>query len=379
MRAGAFNDLPKTWLSQVTLLLGLSAGVSIAFFFVRGRKWPAIFLSVQAVLFVFVNYPQGEDISLCILFVGILSIELVVFLGFSFWITMLIELVFIVMTWVHPVSAWGLLVHAYSLMDMGILFLLALAFCLVGLTTRGSVTDSQRQKSEISSLSRSVGTLLTANQEFQNYAVQIGEKSTIEERKRLSREVHDVVGYTLINLKMMLESASDLACGQSPALPKLLAEAKEEVQNGLQETRKALRSFRDIQEEPLKGLANLLKLVNSFSHATGIEVVLNSGNIPWSFDETLDAAIYRLVQEAMTNAFRHGHATRIQINFWLALGRLLIAIDDNGVGAGTINPGIGLTGMRERVEPYGGQVSVSQSGLGFSLKVEIPYRSDDIQ
>jgi len=74
----------------------------------------------------------------------------------------------------------------------------------------------------------------------------------------------------------------------------------------------------------------------------------------------------------MTNAIRHGGATRIQIGFWIARDWLHMKISDNGVGASEVKPGIGLTGMRERLDAIGGELIVQGSEYGFSLIAEMP-------
>src|SRR6185369_5617987 len=112
------------------------------------------------------------------------------------------------------------------------------------------------------------------------YAVKVGETSVIQERKRLSREIHDVVGYTLTNLRMMLEHATDMVQRRDPRLGHLLSEAQDEVQNGLHETRKVLRQFREIENSSVDGIHYIQKLVKTFSRATGIEVRVAYGNLP---------------------------------------------------------------------------------------------------
>jgi signal transduction histidine kinase len=114
-------------------------------------------------------------------------------------------------------------------------------------------------------------------------------------------------------------------------------------------------------------------MVNSFSRATGLDVEVNWGNAPWSFGDDLNAAVYRLIQESMTNAFRHGRATKIQIRFWITDEKLLIVVHDNGRGANEVHPGIGLTGMTERLAPLGGRLVAAGGERGFSVRAEIPY------
>jgi signal transduction histidine kinase len=75
----------------------------------------------------------------------------------------------------------------------------------------------------------------------------------------------------------------------------------------------------------------------------------------------------------MTNAIRHGRASRIQISFWISDGRLRISVDDNGIGSTDIEPGIGFTGMRERLDPLGGELTLGNGLTGFTVRAEIPW------
>jgi signal transduction histidine kinase len=96
------------------------------------------------------------------------------------------------------------------------------------------------------------------------------------------------------------------------------------------------------------------------------------GNTPWSFGETLDAVLYRLVQEGLTNSFRHGKATKIRIVFWSHEGELRITIWDNGTGSYSSDEGLGLRGMRERVEALGGSIDHHNTVDGYELSAVIP-------
>jgi signal transduction histidine kinase len=100
------------------------------------------------------------------------------------------------------------------------------------------------------------------------------------------------------------------------------------------------------------------------------------GNLPWSYGRKLDGVLFRIVQEGLTNAFRHGKATRVRINLWQTEGEILLSILDNGRGIvpGTdVTDGIGLAGMRERLSEYGGEIRLGPVEDGFELAATIPY------
>jgi signal transduction histidine kinase len=135
----------------------------------------------------------------------------------------------------------------------------------------------------------------------------------------------------------------------------------------------ALRKLRE--EQP--GLTNspraIFKIVSIFRKITGIEVELSLGNMPHYLSQELNLALYRTVQEALTNAVRHGKANHVRVSFWVNAGELRLTITDNGKGAFEVVKGIGLTGMEERIGALGGTVQIGRAAEGgFSLAVQVP-------
>ena len=84
-------------------------------------------------------------------------------------------------------------------------------------------------------------------------------------------------------------------------------------------------------------------------------------------------AIYRIVQEGITNAIRHGNAAEIAVNLSFDGKKIGVAVRDNGSGAGEIKEGIGLAGIRERLARFAGELSVGNSAGGFVLYAWIPF------
>ena len=373
IQGGGWVPGGEHWNLQFLVLLGVSLFLAVIFLAIRRTPASELFLLVQALVLVVASYPQGRHLGLIALFTVVWTLELSLWLARpAVWVGF-ISNAFLALLCLHPFQAFGVDVPSPDLFDFGTLFLASCLVQLVCFSLRHYVIQTGLQSQEIGSLNHSLGNLLSANLDLQNYALEVGERATIEECKRLTRDIHDGVGYTMINLKMMLEAATDLSSEENERLRKLLDQAKEEVQNGLTETRQALRMFRAIDKVKSEGVRYIHKLVNSFSHATGIVVDIAYGNIPWSFGEEINVVIYRVLQESMTNAIRHGHASRVQISFWISEGRLRIAVDDDGVGSESIQPGLGFIGMKERLESLGGELTLGNGLTGFTVRAEIPW------
>lgn len=377
LAAGAFLgdppaiDASEGWAGQFLFLLGASLSCGLAAPAVKKRAVVAILLGFQVFLLAVADYPEGSGAVLAGIFSCALLLSAIGCYRFSAPLVPLMGAVAVAVFRFRPIRAWATAPSVPSVAASVLAGAVAVVFACLCLAAKRLEAEARRQREKVASLNLSVSSLLQANLDFQNYALEAGERSTIAERKRLSRDIHDIVGYTLINLKMMLEAAIDRAGEVNKPLTELLASAIDQAQGGLSETRRVLRTLRDMENAKPEGVASIHKIVASFSRATGIDVEVSYGNIPRTLG-ALDSVISHIVQEGMTNAIRHGGATRIQIGFWIVRDRLHMKIADNGIGAAEVKPGIGLIGMRERLEPIGGELVAQSSEYGFSLIAEMP-------
>lgn len=215
--------------------------------------------------------------------------------------------------------------------------------------------------------------LAELNRNLQGYAQNIDEESAERERNRISREIHDISGYIFTNLIALMDAAGSLVKGNKTELAELLFTARNQAQEGLRETRTALRRLRDEQSGLTDCTHAIFKIVSIFKKVTNVQAEVNFGNLPHYLPQELSRTLYRTVQEALTNAVRHGKATRIRVGFWVEENVLKLSILDNGKGAFNIVKGIGLKGMEERIGVLGGTIRFGQAAEGgFSLSFEIP-------
>ncbi len=245
----------------------------------------------------------------------------------------------------------------------------ALAACLVR-----ALADMLREaEAAVAHLDVTIDRLSEFNQDLQRYARVADEEAITKERNRISREIHDISGYIFTNLVALMDAAISMGGRDAERLAELHAAARAQAKEGLQETRRALRALRASDAHRERGIAAIFKIKTVFERVTGIEVAVEAGNMPPSFGDEIDLAVYRIVQEALTNAMRHGRATRVTVQFWIEDGSLELCVQDDGLGAKEIAKGIGLTGMEERVGKLGGTVSAENAVEGgFRLRVRIP-------
>ena len=197
-----------------------------------------------------------------------------------------------------------------------------------------------------------------------------------EERNRIARELHDVVGHS-VSLMTVQASAVRRLMRPDQAKERAALETVEAAgREALTEMRRMVGVLRsgdappDLAPPPT--LDQLGGLAETFRHA-GLDVVLETAGEPVPLPPGLDLTAYRLVQEALTNTLRHAEATRVAVCVRYADDALTIDVRDDGHGPNGSSPGTGLLGMRERVAVYGGTLRAGAAdGGGFELRAELP-------
>ena len=231
--------------------------------------------------------------------------------------------------------------------------------------------ESQRLDGAVAELSR-------ANLGYQEYAALLEQRSMMEERKRITREIHDIIGYTLTNNIMMMEAAVEAVRRDPDHVSRLITQARRNAEEGLDGIRNALYLLRAQEDPRLDGVDLIARLVGNFRAATGVDVRLEYGNTGEALRGGAEGVLVPIIQEALTNSFRHGRATLVEILFWRRDdGTLVVTIGDNGRGETAVHQGIGTEGMRERLEPLGGTLRLAPHAHGFTVTVELPPRSGD--
>lgn len=273
----------------------------------------------------------------------------------------------------QSVSAWWFFTNSISVHDLVFTGFFVFMFSAIVLILAYNILERKKRDSKIERLDSAIAQLTDANIGFQKY-VKVNELETItNERKRLSREIHDAVGYSLTNIIMLLEAAVLLVDTDKDLQKETIINAKKQAVNGLEETRTALHHLREDEVDRVKGIRSIDELIRAFRDATGIAIKVEYGNLPAFTDDVVDSLIFRMIQEGMTNAFRHGMATKITILFWCDRGMIRLFIHDNGTGMSDFSEGIGIAGMRERLEKIDGKLTFKNVVDGFELGALIPW------
>lgn len=190
------------------------------------------------------------------------------------------------------------------------------------------------------------------------------------ERSRIARELHDEVGQTLTAVALRAErAASEPASAQQDALN----EIAETVLHSLDDVHRIGRELRPEALDDL-GLVNaLIALCSRVAQQTGVQIGRElDWNLPPLAPET-ELVIYRVAQEALTNAVRHAHGSEVVMSLKPARQAVLLAVTDNGRGLPNATNGSGLDGMRERAMLIDAELSISSAdGNGTTVTLTVP-------
>lgn len=360
---------------QVVILAGLAAGLSGSLWFSPEKSWMRLgLLFLRTIVFaLLVTTLPVIDLRVLPLFTSftlVLALWTAVpsFLGLQVsWLTVCAICFLAFADSFPPFPRWGEEVQLLA-GTMAAVTVCALVFRLV-------VSELKAEKAQNVRLQNEISRLANANIGFQEFAAQLERASTHAERLRLSREIHDSVGYTLTTLKMLFEAAKGLIVKEPAKLGGLMEEGAVLSSEALQEIRMILRELRHKVDSSPEGMHFVHQLVRTFEKVCGIRVRLEFTNTRNSYGEVLDPILFRMIQEGMTNAFNHGHATEITIILTESFDSLAIFIRDNGKGSSAIEKGIGLAGMEERIAGAGGSVSYRTLESGFEVSATLPIRS----
>ncbi|MCW5632861.1 MAG: PAS domain S-box protein [Rubrivivax sp.] len=198
-----------------------------------------------------------------------------------------------------------------------------------------------------------------------------------EERRRIARELHDELGQRLSALKMevgALAARAGLPAHEAPLAGMLVM-----LDETVAAVRRIASDLRPLMLDDLGLNAAIEWLARDTARRTGIEVEVQLGELAEPPDNRLATALYRMVQEGLTNVIRHAQARHVEVQLRQQRGAVVLSVADDGVGlpeAGTLrDDAYGLLGMRERAAMLGGSLEMQNvAGGGARLTVRMPWR-----
>ncbi|HEX6204152.1 MAG TPA: sensor histidine kinase [Thermoanaerobaculia bacterium] len=218
-----------------------------------------------------------------------------------------------------------------------------------------------------------------------------------EERRRLARELHDGIGQTLTALKNHLDHLAGKAAAAGSRLSEDLAAAAEMAGGAVHDTRELSRLLRPPVLDDLGLVPALRWLVRTLEKRTGLAIELTVGGElaegggaaaepPARLEPDLETLVFRVVQESLTNTLKHSGAQRAAVSLTADAAAVRVRIADAGAGfdpdatldAAPSATGVGLPGMRDRVELFGGRLTLTSApGRGTEVELRVPRTPPD--
>ena len=215
--------------------------------------------------------------------------------------------------------------------------------------------------------------LQNANEQLSEYADMAEKMAQTNERNRLAREIHDTLGHSLTGIIAGLDACLalvDVAPQEVKKQLKLLADVS---RDGMKDVRRSVSELRPDEMERLSLNASIRKMVTDMGRVSDTQIYFDGSGEKLEFGEDEENIIYRVVQESITNAVRHGHAGQIWVTMKRIDGEVLLEVKDDGIGCKELKSGFGTRHMKERIEMLGGTITFDGQ-KGFKVTAHIPIR-----
>ncbi len=198
----------------------------------------------------------------------------------------------------------------------------------------------------------------------------------LAERQRLAREMHDVLAHSLSGLMLQLEGARMLAADDpsDPRLPGVIERAHHLGKSGLEEARRAIGMLRD---DELPCPDRLAGLTAQFQEVSGVPCQFTVSGQAYQLPSEAGLAVYRVAQEALTNISKHACPDRVEVHLGYEPCGTRLTVENFAMkreppSAADDGTGYGLTGMRERAELLGGELTTAMTHGGFRVELRVP-------
>ncbi|WP_304452138.1 sensor histidine kinase [Nocardiopsis sp. YSL2] len=260
---------------------------------------------------------------------------------------------------------------AYALTNGGLLFLYCLAVLFVMTSLLAAGRRARRTRELLAELD-------DAHRRLRAYAARAREATISEERGRMAREMHDSTGHYLTSIHLCLANAERTAAALPTQVREDLRQARRLTKEALADTRRWVRALKPLDLAHRSGPEAIGALTDAFSDMGITTVFTATGAWPEEMEGELELVAYRVVQEALTNALRHGRAERVEVAVHAAQETVTLRVSDDGQGgAEDMADGFGLTALRERLAALGGSLSAgNRPEGGFELCAQIPMGVD---
>ena len=239
------------------------------------------------------------------------------------------------------------------------------------------ILAEEKEKERILGLNERLNTanqeLKLANKKLEEYARESEKTAETRERNRLAREIHDTLGHSLTGIITGIDACVMLVDIAPEATKEQLKAIANVARQGVKDVRRSVKALRPDALETLDLKSALIQMIEETKNSTGVQIIYQIEGKLKNFNKDEENIVYRIIQESITNAIRHGNANKIKIRIDREFNMLKIHVEDNGVGCDNIQKGFGLHHMEERLNMLNGSLSYCGEN-GFIIDAKIPIR-----
>jgi len=216
--------------------------------------------------------------------------------------------------------------------------------------------------------------LKKSNTKITEYASKIADTVAVEERNRLARDIHDSIGHYLTATNIQLAKAKAFFSIDPDASLRAIEDAQKASKEAMDDVRDSVRSLKSAENFSFREvLENIIKRIED----SGIEINRNITGNESGCSYAVNLALYRVIQEALTNAVKHSGCSAVNISISFENSRASVVIKDNGKGFDPENipeTSSGIAGIRQRIELVRGEVEITSiKGEGTVITASAPF------
>jgi signal transduction histidine kinase len=236
-----------------------------------------------------------------------------------------------------------------------------------------TVCDNTNYLGLIRELEEKNSQLALAKKELEAYGENLKRLAIIKERNRMAKEIHDILGHTLVLVLNILESSSLLLNSDAAKARSRLDQALTAAKTGLSELQNAFREDDHRDEKSTATLAGELNELAEKYRAAGLKINIEIKGPRKSIPPEHYHAVFRVCQEALTNSLKHGRAEEVSVFVRVNFKELDVYVLDNGAGCPEFVKGHGIAGMEQRIKGLGGSFACGSSEeKGFMVHARLP-------
>ncbi|MFB9276233.1 sensor histidine kinase [Cohnella cellulosilytica] len=216
-----------------------------------------------------------------------------------------------------------------------------------------------------------------AYERLAEYSVELEQKALMQERTRLSREIHDTVGHTLTSAITGLQTAIRLMDKEPAVATDMIHQTKSHIQEGLQEIRRSVHVL-DADAAFPDFVSAMRRLLEDTRRQTGVAIEAELEPSLPRLDPKAEMTFYRALQEGLTNGIRHGGASRFVFRFVMAPDHILFELENDGSSWRSQPYGFGLSAMHARVTDIRGTLTLTagKHKRGTRIRIALPFKSN---